>query len=162
MLKYLYVKEIFKEIPDEITLGVSISGCQIRCKGCHSRELWEDKGEELSMIALNDLIKNHKGITCVCLFGGEHDITTLKMLFSMIRHKHGLRTAWYCGLDLLPKAHLDMPTYVDYLKLGRFDLELGPLNDPTTNQRLYQIEQLGSGDYKEIDITNKLQNNGKT
>jgi anaerobic ribonucleoside-triphosphate reductase activating protein len=157
MLKYLYCKEIFREIPDEITLGISISGCLIRCEGCNQRELWEDKGEELSMIALNDLIKNHKGITCVCLFGGEHDITTLKMLFSMVRHKYGLKTAWYCGLDLLPKAHLDMPTYVDYLKLGHFDMELGGLDSPTTNQRLYKIEHLGSGDYCETDITFKLQ-----
>ena len=139
MLKYLHVKEVFSEIPDEITLAIAISGCTLKCYGCHSRELWEDKGEELSMITLNDLIKNHKGITCVCLFGGEHDITTLKMLFSMVRHKYGLKTAWYCGLDLLPKAHLDMPTYLDYLKLGRFDLELGPLNDPNTNQRFYKI-----------------------
>lgn len=157
MLKYLYVKEVFLEVPNEISLGISISGCQIRCKGCHSRELWENKGEELSMITLNNLIKNHKGITCVCLFGGEHDITTLKMLFSMVRHKYGLKTAWYCGLDLLPKAHLDMPTYLDYLKLGHYDMELGGLDSPTTNQRLYKIEHLGNGDYWETDITFKLQ-----
>ena len=159
MLKYTYCKEVFREVPGEITLGISISGCQIRCKGCHSRELWEDKGEELSMIALNDLIKNHKGITCVCLFGGEHDITTLKMLFSMVRHKHGLKTAWYCGLDMIPKDKIGIIQYLDYLKLGHYNQELGGLDSPTTNQHFYKIEHQGNGDYDKHDITFKFQNN---
>ena len=29
MLKYLYVKEVFSEIPSEISLAVSITGCLI-------------------------------------------------------------------------------------------------------------------------------------
>ena len=40
MLKYLYSKEVFAEVPSEITLGVSISGCQIRCPECHFLALY--------------------------------------------------------------------------------------------------------------------------
>lgn len=155
MLRYLYCKEVFKEVPDEITLGISISGCQIRCKGCHSRELWEDKGEELSMITLNDLIKSHKGITCVCLFGGEHDITTLKMLFSMVRHKYGLKTAWYCGLDKVPENKKEIYLYLDWIKLGHYDSKLGGLDSPTTNQRLYRVVHNGYS-WNTIDVTKSL------
>ena len=137
MLKYLYCKEVFAEVPSEITLGVSISGCAIHCQGCHSRELWEDKG-----------------ITCLCLFGGEHDIDTLTEIFQYAYKK--IKTAWYCGLDMIPKDKLGIIQYLDYLKLGHYDHELGGLNSPTTNQRFYQIEHFPNGEYMKVDLTNKF------
>lgn len=154
MLKYLYCKEIFAEVPSEITLGVSISGCQIRCQGCHSRELWEDKGTLLTMEELQNLLNKHKGITTLLLLGGEHDIDTLIELFQYAYKK--VKTAWYCGLDMIPKDKLGIMQYLDYLKLGHYDHELGGLNSPTTNQRFYQIEHQGDGSYYEHDITFKF------
>lgn len=151
MLKYLYVKEIFKEIPSEITLGISISGCQIRCVGCHSRELWEDKGIILGMTEFQWLLNQHTGITCVCLFGGEHDIDSLIELF-MYAHKR-VKTAWYCGLDRIPDNKKGILQYLDYLKLGHYDQELGGLDSLTTNQKLYLVNN-----GKLEDITFKLQN----
>ena len=154
MLKYLYTSEIFKEIPSEISLGISISGCQVRCKGCHSRDLWEDKGIPLTPQCLELLLKNHQGITCLCLFGGEHDIDTLTELF-MYAHKR-VKTAWYCGLDRVPKNKNGIIQYLDFIKLGHFDIELGGLNSTTTNQRLYKIEHQGNRDYYQADITSKF------
>lgn len=154
MLKYLYCKEIFAEVPSEITLGVSISGCQIRCQGCHSRELWEDKGTLLTIEELQNLLNKHKGITTLLLLGGEHDIDTLIELFQYAYKK--VKTAWYCGLDMIPKDKLGIMQYLDYLKLGHYDHELGGLNSPTTNQRFYQIEHQGDGSYYEHDITFKF------
>lgn len=159
MLKYLYCKEIFKEIPSEISLGISISGCQVHCKGCHSRELWEDKGKPLTWESLNALINIHQGITCICLFGGEHDIDALTELFYHARRY--VKTAWYCGLDVLPKGHQGIVQYLDYLKLGHYDMELGGLDSPTTNQRLYMIEHQGDGNYWRTDITKLLQKKDK-
>lgn len=140
MLKYLYCKEIFSEIPSEITLGVSISGCQIHCKGCHSRELWEDKGEELDVEVLCELLNLHPGITCVCFFGGEHDLDNLTKLL-MYAHQR-IKTAWYCGLDMIPKDKIGILDYLDYVKLGHYDPELGGLDSPTTNQHLYKFSHL--------------------
>lgn len=154
MLKYLYCKEVFAEVPSEITLGVSISGCQIRCPGCHSRELWEDKGILLTIEELQNLLDKHKGITTLLLLGGEHDIDTLTELFQYAYKK--VKTAWYCGLDMIPKDKLGIMQYLDYLKLGHYDHELGGLNSPTTNQRFYQIEHQGDGSYYEHDITFKF------
>ena len=154
MLKYLYCKEIFAEVPSEITLGVSISGCQIRCQGCHSRELWEDKGTLLTIEELQNLLNKHKGITTLLLLGGEHDIDPLIELFQYAYKK--VKTAWYCGLDMIPKDKLGIMQYLDYLKLGHYAHELGGLNSPTTNQRFYQIEHQGDGSYYEHDITFKF------
>ena len=151
MLKYLYISEVFREVPGEITLGISISGCIIHCKGCHSRELWEDKGTSLTIESLEVLLQEHKGITCLLLLGGETDIDTLTELF-MYAHKR-VKTAWYCGLDTVPKDKLGIMQYLDYLKTGHFDIELGGLDSTTTNQRLYQIEHQGDGNYWQTDIT---------
>lgn len=159
MLKYLYKKELFREIPGEITLGLSISGCQIHCSGCNQRELWEDKGDPLDVETLCGLLNQHQGITCLLLLGGEHDIDTLTELF-MYAHKR-VKTAWYCGLDLIPKDKLGILEHLDFLKLGHFDIELGGLDCSTTNQHLFEYSKwysdctiLGAG---WRDITYKLQ-----
>lgn len=154
MLKYLWTRIIFQEIPDEVSLGVAISGCQIRCPGCHSRELWEDKGTPLTSQQVEVMLQQNQGITCLCLFGGEADIDSLIELF-MYAHKR-VKTAWYCGLDILPKDKHGIVQYLDYLKLGHFDIELGGLDSPTTNQRLYELEHQGDGNYWQHDITYKL------
>lgn len=151
MLKYAYTKELFTEVPGEITLGISITGCTIHCKGCHSRELWEDKGESLDVEILCGLLNQHEGITCLCLFGGEHDIDALTELF-MYAHKR-IKTAWYCGLDMVPKDKLGIYQYLDWIKIGHFDIELGGLSSPITNQRLYMIEHQGDGSWWQTDMT---------
>ena len=155
MLRYLYNREVFSEVPGEITLGISISGCQIRCKGCHSRDLWEDKGTPLDIPELDKLLDAHKGISCVLLLGGERDIDTLTMLFQHLHSK--VKTAWYCGLDILPKEKHQILQYLDYLKIGHYDSELGGLDSPTTNQTFLSIEHQGDGSYWTHDITYKFQ-----
>ena len=152
MLKYLYVKELFTEVPGEITLGISISGCMIHCKGCNQRELWEDKGEILDIESLCGLLNQHNGITCLCLFGGEHNIDSLTELF-MYAHKR-VKTAWYSGLDRLPKDKHGILQFLDFYKEGHFDYELGGLDSPTTKQKLYHITHPGE---KLWDITKLLQ-----
>lgn len=157
MLKYLYTKQVFKEIPEEITLGISISGCQIRCQGCHSRELWEDKGIPLTIKELHRLIEKNKGITCICFLGGEHSIDELISLLKAV--PRCLKTAWYCGLDMVPKDKREILKYLDFIKLGHFDIELGGLDSPTTNQKLFKLKHLSDGTYWETDITHLLQKN---
>lgn len=154
MLKYLWTKEVFQEVPDEMSLAIAITGCLQRCVGCHSRELWEDRGEVLDVETLCGLLNQHQGITCVCLFGGEHNIDALTELF-LYAHKR-IKTAWYSGLDRLPKEHQGILQYLDFYKEGHFDLELGGLDSPITNQRLYRITHPGE---KLWDITKMMQRN---
>lgn len=163
MLKYLYCKEVFQEVPNEITLGISISGCRIRCVGCHSRDLWEDKGTPLTPQCLELLLKKHQGITCVCLFGGEHDIDSLIELFKFTKEHTSLKTAWYCGLDIIPDKYSHIKQYLDFIKIGHYDMDLGGLDSPTTNQKLWKKDatlDVGRSTLTTvwINITHLLQN----
>lgn len=154
MLKYLYRQVVFSEIPNEITLGISVSGCQIHCKGCHSRELWEDTGTPLTIGELDRLLDENEGVTCCLLMGGERDIDYLTFLF---QHVYGrVKTAWYSGLDMLPKDKQGILQYLDFYKEGHYDAELGGLDSPATNQRLYMVLRQGERNKLE-DITYKLQ-----
>ena len=155
MLKYANYDIVFQEVPNEMSLAVSISGCTLRCVGCHSRYLWEDKGEVLSIFAIEQLLKLEDGVTCLLLMGGEHDIDALVEIFMHFHRK--IKTAWYCGLDMIPKDKLGIVQYLDFLKVGHFDMELGGLSSPTTNQRLYKIEHQGDGNYYQTDITHLMQ-----
>ena len=150
-LKYLNYDVVFSEVPDQTSLAIAISGCQIHCCGCHSRELWEDKGEPLTIEAVEELLKLEKGVTCLLLLGGEHDIDGLTRI--LMRFYKEIKTAWYCGLDMIPKDKVYILQYLDFVKIGHYDHELGGLDSPTTNQKFYRIEHYPDGDYKMIDMT---------
>jgi len=148
---------VFQEIPEEMSLAVWLSGCIVRCPACNQRYLWEDKGTPLDVETLCGLLNNNQGVTCCLLMGGEHNIDALTELF-MYAHKR-IKTAWYCGLDRLPKQHQGILQYLDWYKEGHFDIELGGLDSPTTNQRLYHITHPGE---KLWDCTKLMQRNHET
>ena len=114
--------------------------------------MWEDKGTPLTIEELQSLLDKHQGITCVCLLGGEHDIDSLTELF-MYAHER-IKTAWYCGLDMIPKDKVGILEYLDFVKIGHYDQELGGLDSPITNQKFYKVESYSNNDsVKVIDIT---------
>lgn len=158
MLKYLYAKEVFQEVPGEITLALAISNCQIKCNGCHSKELWEDKGIPLDINVLRLLIAGHRGITCVCFMGsGNREYQELNSL-AKETHRRGLKVAVYLGEDEIPDE-LDTQ-YFDYIKVGHWDPKKGGLDSPNTNQRMYFFEHQGNGDFWTTCINYKfLKNN---
>jgi len=63
-----------------------------------------------------------------------------------------LKTAWYTGSSALPIYWNNL----DYIKIGRYIAEQGPLNNPNTNQRLYKIVPLIGGFKGVEDITSRL------
>lgn len=152
MLKYVNTQVTFAEVPDEITLCINISGCPCRCKGCHSEYLAEDIGEELNEENLSTLIDSNKGITCVAFMGGDKEPWTIHHLAMFIRVKYPkLKTAWYSGRDTLPSnISLNIMDF-NYIKLGSYKEELGPLNSRKTNQRLYRVMNGGL-----LDLTHKF------
>lgn len=157
-MKYLYCKEVFSEVPGEITLALSISNCQIKCKGCNQKELWEDIGSILDSSVLKTLLQRHRGITCVLFMGsGNKEYQVLNSL-AMEAHKNGLKVAVYLGEDTIPEE-LDK-SYFDYIKIGHWDASKGGLDSPTTNQKMYFLEHQGDGTYWETCINHKfLKNN---
>lgn len=150
-MKFASYDIVFQEVPDEVSLALNITGCPLRCKGCHSPHLWEDIGEVLDEQAIDSLIATYSGdITCVALMGGDADPKTVERLIRFVKLR-GLKTAWYSGRQTLPEGF--EVSLLDYLKLGPYVEALGGLKSKTTNQRLYRVESDGSLK----DITYRLQ-----
>ncbi len=151
MLKYLNTQVTFAEVPDEITLCINITGCKNGCKNCHSSYLAQDIGERLSFRSLHELItEKNKGISCVAFMGGDSDPSRINTLASFLRaHHYPVKIAWYSGRQELSNS-IDLSNF-DYIKLGPYKEEFGPLNSRTTNQRFYKVNG------KElVDITSKF------
>ncbi len=70
-MKYTDTQIVFRELPDEITLAINISGCPLQCEGCHSPYLREDIGTILTKEVLKQLITDNPGITAICFMGGD-------------------------------------------------------------------------------------------
>ena len=91
-------------------------------------------------------------ITCIAFMGGDAEPETIDMLSAYIHQTYPtIKTAWYSGRAQL--SPLVNPSNLDYYKLGPYLRHLGPLNSPTTNQRLYRKK----ADDTWEDITRRLQ-----
>ena len=153
-MKYTDTQIGFQEFPDEISLLINISNCPFHCPGCHSPELWEDIGTELTYGRLNNLIETNKGITLVGFMGG--DPTLVNSLAAYIKHNYNIKVGWYWGGENVPGT-----VYLfnfDYIKVGPYIKEKGGLDNPNTNQRLYRLEPNPDLEYciDWIDITYKF------
>ena len=149
MLKYVDAKIVFAEVPDEVTLAINISNCPCQCKGCHSSYLAQDIGTELTFNEVRKLIKKNSGISCIAFMGGDSEPKRIDALASFVTNHYQLKVAWYSGRQELSN-HIDLYNF-DYIKLGPYKEEFGPLNSRTTNQRFYKVS-----DGKLINITSKF------
>ena len=154
-LKFVDCLVSFSEIPDEITLCINISNCPNNCPKCHSKYLKEDIGEELTIGKLMDLIKENRGITCVCLMGGDANPEAINQLAVSMRliSWTAIKTAWYSGKDYI-SPDVDINNF-DYIKIGPYVDALGPLTSKTTNQVMFKVEHLGERSFI-TDITSKF------
>ena len=142
MIKYLETLVTFAEIPDEITLCINITNCPCNCNGCHSSYLSKDIGEELNNDVLDKLISDNSGISCIAFMGGDSSPKEINDLAKYVKDKYPISIAWYSGRQELSKD-INLDNF-DYIKLGPYIKELGPLTSKTTNQRLYQYGKLFS------------------
>jgi anaerobic ribonucleoside-triphosphate reductase activating protein len=159
MLKYTTTMVTFSEVPDEVALCINLSNCPYHCPACHSKELWGDIGEPLRVGKLIDLIEANKGITCVCFMGGDSDLEELYTIFKFMPMLYkDLKVAWYTGREDIPA---DLPA-IDYIKIGPYIEEKGPINKRTTNQRLIMFNHPRGevcADWYTMDITDKFWKN---
>jgi len=151
-MKYVNTGVVFQEIPDEVTLSINISNCPCHCLGCHSEYLWRDIGEPLNVMSLGEMLKQYgDDITCVAFMGGDATPAEVNNLAAWVRKTYPeLSIAWYSGRALLSNE-INLGNF-DYVKLGPYVERLGPLNQRTTNQRLYKIQK----DQTMKDITSKF------
>ena len=159
MLKYVDTLVGFAEIPNEISLCIDISNCPCHCEGCHSSYLAQDIGEPLDLQHLTNLIDSNKGITCVCIMGGDANPSEVDDIAQDIKEYYPeLKVAWYSGRQELSKE-IELENF-NYIKLGPYIKDKGPLNHKTTNQRMYRIVldhyDDGTSGYELEDITHKF------
>lgn len=155
-LKYATYEVVFREFPDEITLAINISNCPNNCPGCHSSYLKEDIGTELNEDTLDELIEKNKGITCVGFMGGDISPMQVVCLSQHVKEKYPeLKTGWYSGQDAFPMYY---GTF-DYIKLGAYKEKYGPLDNPNTNQRMWEKIDGDEMNPLIVNITNKFWDN---
>ena len=138
MIKYTGSYVTFQEVPDEVSLVLPISNCPYSCHGCHSPWLRKDIGDFLTTDELFRLMAKYKDvITCVCFMGDGGDAPFIGELINFT-HLCGYKACLYTGnkdMELLDWSS-DLP---DYYKVGPYVEELGGLDHPTTNQRMYRL-----------------------
>lgn len=138
MVKYTRAEIVLREIPDKITLAFNISNCQHNCRNCHSPYLREDIGTVLDSSSIDKEITRHSDINCVVFMGEGKSRDELIILSKYIHEKYpNLLTGIYSGSIELPDEFYNE---FDYVKVGPYIEEQGPLDKETTNQRLYKME----------------------
>jgi len=123
---------VFQEVPNEISLCFSITGCKLACNGCHSTELWQENyGMALTNKNFIQWLTKYKNlITCVVFFGGEWQEKALieKLI---IAKNFNLKTCLYSGRDHI---NINISQHLTFLKTGAWQAELGGLESITSNQ----------------------------
>ena len=157
MIKYLpeMTSVVLEEIPDRVTLAVEITGCRGCCEGCHSPFLREDIGTPLTESAIDALVQDNFGVDCFLFLGEGPDPLELVPLAAYVRAL-GLKAALYSGRDEVEDALWEA---FDYVKTGPYIPAKGPLDRPSTNQRLYRRDG-GTGRAAFTDITARFWRRG--
>jgi anaerobic ribonucleoside-triphosphate reductase activating protein len=78
--------------------------------------------------------------------GGDNEPESVAQLAHHVKKDYNMKVAWYSGKNELPQ---NVSTdHFDYIKVGRYIAELGPLDSATTNQRM--MKRLADGRVKDI------------
>ena len=155
MIKYVpqATSVVLEEIPGKVSLAIDITNCPMRCPGCHSPFLQTDTGEELTTDILDALIADNFGVNCILFFGeGQDDGRFLDLAWHIRDNYPNMEVALYSGRPEVPNTYWRV---FHYIKTGPYIEKLGPLNSPSTNQRLYKVEG-----HRRIDITSRFWKRG--
>ena len=120
-LRFTREEIVWQEVPNEVSLAFLLSGCPLRCVGCHSADSW-----------------NAGLLTCVLFLGGEWQPENLLALLRVARDEFGLKTCLYTGLERGEVPPMLLPE-LSFLKTGRWLPERGGLDNPNTNQRFVDL-----------------------
>lgn len=134
-MNFSYPQIVLQEIPGYITLAISISGCSLKCKGCHSSFTWDKKyGEELTIEKIDYYILKNKYIDCFLFYGGEWNQEELIYFIKYIKEKYKIKVALFSGLNYKID---NIDDCIDIYKIGEYIKELGGLGSINTNQKIF-------------------------
>lgn len=137
MLRFSEEIICFQEVPGQVSLAYTITGCPVGCKGCHSADTWSPgSGKPLTQARYQSRLSDYQGlITCVLFLGGEWHPQALISCLQGAQKRH-LNTCLYTGRESVPLA---IRKHLTFLKTGPWVASLGGLDSPTTNQRFYDL-----------------------
>lgn len=137
MLRFSEETVCFQEVPGQVSLAYTVTGCPVGCKGCHSAETWAPgTGEPLTLEYYLGRLNDYQGlISCVLFLGGEWHPDTLTLYLREARQRH-LNTCLYTGQESIP---LSIQKHLTFLKTGPWIAHLGGLDSPSTNQRFQDL-----------------------
>jgi anaerobic ribonucleoside-triphosphate reductase activating protein len=137
-MNYYDLQVVLQEVPGEISLCFSITGCLLKCDGCHSSFLWKNEnGTPLTDEIFINLLNKYKGLaSCVLFMGGEWHPEQLSN-FLQIAKDQNFKTCLYTGEEKIPETILKNLTWI---KTGRWISKLGGLGSKTTNQRFTEVK----------------------
>lgn len=140
-IKFKEYSIVLQEIPNEISLVFTVTGCPLACKGCHSSYLWKkNNGIILTDLLFEDILnKYNHTISCVLFMGGEWYKDDLLNKLNMVK-KFNIKTALYTGLTM-EEIDKDIINDLDYIKVGRWIEQLGGLDSKKTNQKLIDLKK---------------------
>ena len=129
---------VLQEVPGEISLCFSISGCPLKCQGCHSPFLWKKgSGKKLNYEVYKEILYKYYGFaSCVVFMGGEWHGKELIGMLKYAREK-GYKTCLYTGAKQVDNKILEQLTWI---KTGKWDPSLGGLDSKTTNQEFIEVK----------------------
>ena len=135
---YYDFQVVFQEVPGEISLCFSISGCSMFCEGCHSPFLWKKgNGSLLTKEVYSSLLNRYKNLaTCVLFMGGEWHPKELINLLQEAKNKN-YKTCLYTGENSVSK---EISKQLTWLKTGKWKQDLGGLENKRTNQIFVEIK----------------------
>ena len=115
-MRFVNEQIVWQEVPGETSLAYTITGCPLRCKGCHSSEYRNPKiGEPLYADYFQSRLNAYKGlISCVVFFWWRVVTWFIATLLEQARRAQ-LNTCLYTGFDLIPNSLLP---HLTYLKTG--------------------------------------------
>lgn len=137
-MKYHEIDITLQEVPNEVSLTISIAGCPYGCKGCFWDPIKESNCPELNTDDMLFLLNRYLGrATCVTFLGGEWEEETLIKYLKMAK-KTGYKTCLYTGKHGTIES---ITEHLDFIKEGPWIEELGGLTSPKTNQRFYKMPE---------------------
>lgn len=135
---YYHMYDItFVELPNETSLTFSITGCELKCKGCHSPHIQSRSGHRLDISAFDRIfIQYYHYITAVCFLGGDKE-PFMPSLLSYIKETYpSIKLGLYSGYTSV--SH-NIQSNLDYLKTGPYIEKKGALGSEYTNQRMHKL-----------------------
>ncbi len=148
MLMYASVGISELEMPTKKSLVIYISNCQHRCRNCHTPYLQNCYGDLLkeNFETIFNVYYEYFDIVCFMGEGKETEEDKKEMLdYCTFIHSRKKMTALYCGRNCQVENWMDK---FDYIKIGSYQEEKGPITESTTNQKLLKKEN-----NKYVDIT---------